>query len=76
MANTKPLLVQNEDYTQRLQDWEQCRAAIAGKNELVKIITQLPSPLYSNYSAAMYGDDAARAVYMQQQQTKTLRMQS
>ncbi len=77
MATEHPILHKCDSFTQRLTDWEQTRAAIKGKNEVVKIITLLPSPLYNNYTSCLNSNDPiAFEVYKQQQTTNRLRMEA
>lgn len=77
MTKQHALLQQCDEYTQRLVDWQQTRAAIKGKNEVVNIITLLPSPLYNNYSSCISSDDpVAQQIYLKQQETNNLRKQA
>lgn len=74
MNKSNPLLVQNSEYTEYCEAWEQTRAAIKGKNAVVCIIEQLPNPLYNNYASCLKSSDPQAAkVYTQQQNVNTLR---
>ncbi len=72
-----PLLQTSCEYDEMLCAWEQTRAAIHGKNKVVKIIKQLPNPLYNDYSGCLKNKDTnAQNLYTNQQLMNQKRLEA